>query len=55
MVFYHKYLQLFLFLSQNSLFVSSYFSLFVLQNSPLYNHPKSHHNDPKQQEFKIKN
>jgi hypothetical protein len=38
--------------SKLQLFISS-FSLLLLQNSPLWNHPNSHHNDPKQQKFKI--
>ncbi len=59
MVFYRKYLQL----SYSSLKTSKEFFLIFfssspfcsLELSPLLNHPKSHHFNPKQQESKIQN
>jgi hypothetical protein len=47
-----KLLALPIILSKQTL-VSSSSPPFIFQNSPLYNHPKSHHDDPKQEEFKI--
>ncbi len=42
-----------LFFSKKELSISSCFPPLFSRTFPLLNHPKSHHYDPKQQEFKI--